>query len=66
MIVKIEERKGRETVIMMSMGRSSGMTCSQRLRHCASKLLSAISMIVMIEERKGRETVIMMSMGRYI
>ena len=59
MIAVIEERKGRDAVITMSKKRSSGITCSQRLRHYASMLLRAMSMIVMIEERKGRETVIM-------
>ena len=40
---------------MMSKRRSSGMTCSQRLRNYASKLLIAMSMIVAMEERKERE-----------
>ena len=56
MIVAIEERKGRETVITMSKRRSSGNTCSQRFRHYASTILRAMSMIVAIEERKKRDS----------
>ena len=33
MIVLIEERKGRETVNMMSKRRSTGTTYSQKLKH---------------------------------
>ena len=47
MIVAIEERKGRETVIMISKIISSGTTCSQRFRHYASALLLS-------KERKGK------------
>ena len=39
---------------MTSKRRSSGMTCSQRLRKYASELLRAMSLIVTIEEKKGR------------
>ena len=64
MIVSIEERKGRETVIMMNKRSYNRITCSQRVRHYASELLRAMFMIVAIEERKGRETVTMMSKRR--
>ena len=57
MIVEIEERKGREAIMMtMRKRRSSGTSCSQRLRQYASELLRAMYMIVAIEERKGRDS----------
>ena len=56
MIVAIEERKGRETVITMSKRRSSGNTCSQRFGYCNSEIFKAMFMIVAIEERKKRDS----------
>ena len=40
----------------MSKRRSSGMICSQKLRHYASALMRAISVIVVIEERRERDS----------
>ena len=64
MMIAIEGRKGRNTVIMLSKRRYIRMVCSQWLRHYALMFLRAMSMIVAIEKRKGRETVIMLSKRR--
>ena len=40
----IEERKGSDVAIVTRKRRSSGMHCSQRLRHYASEILTAMSM----------------------